>query len=65
VRSLLAHGRLVLAVVAAVAAGCGEQERRVPGTPEPAHVREVERSPYALTCGDLARQPLHPEARSS
>lgn len=62
------HGclRLVLglAAVAALAAGCGEEEeRRVPGTPEPEHAREVARNPYALTCGDLARQPQHPESQ--
>ena len=33
------------------------------GTPDPAHAREVDRNPYALTCGDLARQPLHPESQ--
>jgi hypothetical protein len=49
-----------------MAAGCGEEdarERRVAGTPDPAHAREVERNPYALTCGDLARQPEHPESQ--
>jgi hypothetical protein len=35
----------------------------VPGTPEPRHAREVERNPYALNCGDLARQPQHPESQ--
>lgn len=51
-----------LAVVSAFGA-CGEQpERRVPGTPDPRHAREVERNPYALTCRDLARQPLHPDS---
>lgn len=55
---------LCVAVVAALAAGCGEdEERRVPGTPEPEHAREVDRNPYALTCGDLARQPEHPESQ--
>ena len=47
----------------ALAAGCGgEQERRIPGLPEPAHASEVDRNPYALTCGDIARQQEHPEA---
>jgi hypothetical protein len=56
--------RLVLALlVTAVAAGCGEEERRLPGTPEPGHAQEVERNPYALTCGDLTRQPESPEAQ--
>jgi hypothetical protein len=54
-------------VVVAILAGCGEAERRVeqriPGTPDPAHAREVERNPYALTCGDLARQPEHTESQ--
>jgi hypothetical protein len=57
-----------IAVVAALAiavAGCGdetEEPARVPGTPDPDHAREVARNPYALTCGDLKRQPLHPES---
>ena len=59
--------RLVMGIVVAVsvsAAGCGEeQERRGSRTPEPAHAEEVARSPYALTCGDLARQPRHPESQ--
>jgi hypothetical protein len=59
-----AAGCLVLLLAApALAAGCGdEQERRVSGTPDPAHAREVERNPYAVTCGDLRRQPLHPDS---
>jgi hypothetical protein len=54
-------------VVVAILAGCGEDERRaaqrIPGTPDPAHARKVERNPYALTCGDLARQPEHTESQ--
>jgi hypothetical protein len=51
-------------VLVAFALGCGSDgERAVPGTPDPAHAREVDRNPYALTCGDLARQPLHPESQ--
>jgi hypothetical protein len=55
------HGGLTyvvgLVAAAAVAAGCGdEEERRVSGDPDPDHVREVDRNPYALTCGDVARQ---------
>jgi hypothetical protein len=46
-----------------MAAGCGEDEARVEGTPEPSHGSEVDRNPYALTCGDLARQPEHPESQ--
>src|SRR5688572_2350301 len=50
----------------AAGAGCGDGEdepRRVAGTPDPVHAKEVERNPYALTCRDLARQPLHPESQ--
>lgn len=54
---------LALAAVAAVAAGCGEEARRVPGASEPSHAREVDRDPYALTCGDLAKQPESPESQ--
>jgi len=43
--------------LAAVAAGCGEQERRVPSVSESEHRERVAADPYALTCGDLARQP--------
>jgi hypothetical protein len=60
--------RIVVALaLAALAAGCGEQEQaadsRVAGTPDPAHAREVDRNPYALTCGDIARQPEHTESQ--
>ena len=37
-----------------LAAGCGEAEQRY--TPEADHAAEVERNPYALTCGDIAAQ---------
>jgi hypothetical protein len=55
------HGGLTyvfcLAAAAGMAAGCGDEvERRVSGDPDPDHVREVDRNPYALTCGDVARQ---------
>jgi hypothetical protein len=55
---------LCLIVLSGVAAGCGEDEaeRRVSGTPDPNHAKEVERNPYAVTCGDLARQTRHPES---
>ena len=56
---------VALVFVFAVAAGCGGEDRekqRVSGTPDPAHVREVERDPYAITCADLSRQTLHPES---
>jgi hypothetical protein len=55
----------VLAAFFALAAGCGEDERErrtARGEPDPAHVREVERDPYAITCADLAAQPRSPEA---
>ena len=46
-----------LAAASAMAVGCGdEEERRVSGDPDPERVREVARDPYALTCGDVARQ---------
>jgi hypothetical protein len=56
---------VVLGAVAALLAACGEddEERRVPGTPDPGHAAEVDRNPYAVTCGDLARQPQHPESQ--
>jgi hypothetical protein len=55
---------LVVALgLAALGPGCGgEDERTVPGTPDPDHAAEVARNPYAVTCGDLARQPEHPES---
>jgi hypothetical protein len=55
---------LGLAAVAVVAPGCGEEERMpASATPEPGHAQEVESDPYALTCGDLARQPQSPESQ--
>jgi hypothetical protein len=64
----MSTGRLQVAVAAglsAVVAGCGGDDGERPsvnGRPDPAHVRKVARDPYALTCGDLARQQLHPES---
>ena len=60
--------RLVAVMLLSVAiAACGEEERRaagpVPGAPDPGHAREVDRNPYALTCGDLARQPEHTDSQ--
>jgi len=51
--------------VAALGAACGEGGDKSPvaGTPDPTHAQEVARDPYALTCNDLARQPLHPESQ--
>jgi hypothetical protein len=52
-----------VAVLAVLAAGCGDDEEpRASGTPAPEHASEVARDPYALTCADLARQPRSPEA---
>jgi len=61
------HGCLGLVIalvsVSALAAGCGDdEEKRESGTPEPGHAKQVERNPYAVTCGDLARQTMHPES---
>ena len=54
-----------LAAVCAAAAGCGGKEEKhvVQGTPPAAHAREVARDPYALNCGDLARQPQAEESQ--
>ncbi len=39
------------------AAGCGGEDAPVVRyTPKPGHAAEVERNPYALTCGDIASQ---------
>jgi hypothetical protein len=49
-----------LALVILALAGCwDDEERRIAGTPDPEHAREVERNPFAITCGDLARQQEH------
>jgi hypothetical protein len=59
------HGCLGLVLGAAVllACGCGDEERRVSGDPDPEHVAEVARNPYALTCGDVGRQSRRAGAR--
>jgi hypothetical protein len=58
-----ASALLLLVGLALGPIGCGGDEpRRVPGAPDPEHVREVDRDPYLLTCADLARQPRHPES---
>jgi hypothetical protein len=52
-------------VALALATGCGgddDDQPRIAGTPDPEHAREVGRNPYAVTCGDLDRQTLHPES---
>jgi hypothetical protein len=61
------HGRLGLAVglvaVSALAAGCSDDdEQRAGASPWRDHARQVERNPYAVTCGDLARQTANPES---
>ena len=55
---------LCLIALSGVAAGCGEDEAEpsVSGSPDPNHAKEVERNPYAVTCGDLARQTRHPDS---
>jgi hypothetical protein len=59
--------RWLLALTLATAAtGCGSDEparQAPPGLPDAEHAREVERNPYAVTCGDLAKQPGSPEAQ--
>jgi hypothetical protein len=65
VRLSKAAGCFIASVIAAsgTLAACGDGEpRRISGTPDPEHAAEVARDPYALTCRDLKRQPLHPES---
>jgi hypothetical protein len=47
--------RWLIGVVLALA-GCGGDEHRVPADSGAKHRAAVDRDPYALTCGDLARQ---------
>jgi hypothetical protein len=47
---------LVLSAAVLLAGGCGDEDRDVSGAPDPEHVAEVARNPYALTCGDVERQ---------
>jgi hypothetical protein len=62
-RSLRVGLVLGLVAISVSAAACGnDEERDVPGTPQPDHARAVERNPYLVTWGDLARQPQHPDA---
>jgi hypothetical protein len=44
---------LCFTALSALTAGCGEEQRRAGGVP---HAEQVGRNPYALTCGDVARQ---------
>ena len=54
----MGRGTLVcLAAAAIVAGGCGDDAQRPVSLK--AHQAEVARNPYALTCADLARQPLN------
>jgi hypothetical protein len=56
------RGCLAFAVAATLALGCGDDDdERVAGMPDPEHVEEVERNPYAITCADLARQRFRSE----
>jgi hypothetical protein len=60
----MAPKAMLLLLLVAVVLACGRDEgRRVAGTPDPGHAREVARNPFAVTCNDLARQPLHPESQ--
>ena len=62
-RSLRVGLVLGLVAISVSAAACGnDEERDVPGAPQPDHVRAVERNPYLVTCGDLSRQSQHPDA---
>jgi hypothetical protein len=61
----LARIPLAVAATSLLVGACGgddDDEGRVAGTPAPDHAAEVARNPYALTCGDLARQTSHPES---
>jgi hypothetical protein len=56
----------LIAVCSFAACGDDDDEARRPvvsATPEPGHAQEVDRNPYAVTCGDLAGQPKSPEAQ--
>ena len=53
---------LGLAALSAFAPGCGDDDERVSSAPEADHAKQVERNPYAVTCGDLARQTADPES---
>ncbi len=62
--TLAAWAALALAPLAACGDdGGGDRGRAVvQGRPDPAHARAVERDPYQVTCGDLARQTAHPDS---
>ncbi len=58
--------RLLVLILACgvVAVGCGEDAPEpITGLPDADHTAEVERNPFAVTCGDLIRQPESPEAQ--
>jgi hypothetical protein len=48
---------VVLGLAVVAGAGCGETERPPPAVSHAEHQAHVASDPYALTCGDLARQP--------
>jgi hypothetical protein len=51
------YGLVLVALSGALAAGCGEDEQpTVRYTPAPGHLAAVQRDPYQLTCGDIAKQ---------
>jgi hypothetical protein len=54
--ALRAYLSIVLGLASALTVGCDGDEPQVTGSPDSEHAREVARDPYALTCGDLARQ---------
>ena len=51
----------LIAALAAVAVGCGDSDRTTAArdTSLAEHQAQVEKDAYALTCGDIARQPLN------
>jgi hypothetical protein len=54
---------LAVMLVCALAAGCGDddEQQRATRALDPEHAAEVERNPYAVTCADIANQPLTPQ----
>jgi hypothetical protein len=56
-RHVSVHAAVWLAAVSVLAAGCGGEPRRTADDAQSKHRDEVASDAYALTCGDLARQP--------
>ena len=54
----------LVVATAAVVVACGSDDERsdAPVGPDPGHAAEVQRNPYAVTCGDLARQTSDPDS---